>query len=187
MYYFLQYELFTRPLSSPGFPKNKSFCLRDVWWEGDVAWSSFPCGFARRGPGSAPALTLPTDGDRTEKRKPAAPAGLICSDKAVPGNRYPHDDLQPRADAGGERAEPRSPRDPTQPSPTAPPLRNVGCEKGNRRNKPVSVLSYTRTLRREPTIQTCERGWAHRAESCRLRESHTHGEGEKRVCGRETR
>lgn len=115
MYYYLRYELFTRPLSSPGFLRSESFCLRDVWWDRDVAPSPFPLRIR-----SAPIPTLPTDGDRMEKTKPKASAGLICSDKAVQGNHYSLDSAQPRADAGSERAEPRSPGDPAQQSPTAP-------------------------------------------------------------------
>lgn len=158
MHYYLQYELFTHPLSSPGFPMNKSFCLRNVWWDGEVARSPFPCGFARRSPRSTRILTLPTGGDRTEKTKPKTPAGLICSDKAVLSNHYSHNYLQPRPDAGSEQAEPRSPMDPAQQSPTALPLQNAGCEKSNRRNTPVLVLSYTATPQREQTNKTHEHG-----------------------------
>lgn len=126
----------------------------------------------------------PTDGDRTGKTKPKAPAALICSDKAVPGNRYSHNYLQPWADAG------RAPRVP-------PSGQNTGRKKKQWENKPVSVLSHTIMPRREQTMKMCERGRAHRAELqlryswCRwgarqrlLRKSHLRGN--KTVCGRKT-
>lgn len=157
----MNYSLARSP--PPGCPANESFCLRDVRRDGEAAPAPSPCGFARRSPRSARIPTLPTDGDRTEKTKPKAPAGFHLLRQSSPGQAV----LSPLFATTGRCRQSReapwilpSRAPPRHPSETLA----VGKKKSDRRNKPISVLSYTKTSQREQTTQTCEHGRAHPAE-----------------------